>query len=67
MDTGECVGVNVDERAGRDGVRAGRLDLSFCCCCPPHPFLLSPSFMDWPWPHHGGHVIIIAGVVLVHH
>ena len=62
---GERAGVNVDEHAGRDGVRAGRLDLPFCHHCPPHPFLSSPSFMDWPHPCHGGHVVIIAGVVLV--
>ena len=30
MDTGERAGVNADERAGRDGVRAGGFDLPFC-------------------------------------
>ena len=65
MDTGEHAGVNADERAGRDGVRAGGFDLPFCRRCPPRPFLSSPSFMDRPGSHRGGHVIAIAGVVLV--
>ena len=67
MDTGERAGVNADERAGRDGVRAGRLDLPFCHRRPPRPFLLPPSFMDRPRPRprHGGRVVVIAGVVLV--
>ena len=66
MDMNEHAGVNADGRAGRDGVRAGRLDLPFCRHRPPRPFLSSPSFMDWPHPRHGGHVVVIAGVVLVH-
>ena len=65
VDTGERVGVNADERAGRDGVRVGGFDLLFCRRCPPRPFLLSPSFMDRPRPRCGGRVVAIAGVVLV--
>ena len=65
VDTGERAGVNADERAGRDGVRAGGFDLPFCRCCSPRPFLSSPSFMDRPCPRRGGRVIAIAGVVLV--
>ena len=65
VDTGERTGVNADEHAGRDGVRAGRFDLLFCRRCPPPPFLSSPSFMDRPRPRRGGHVVAIAGVVLV--
>ena len=65
MDTGKRVGVNADERAGWVGVRAGGLDLLFCRHRPPHPFLSPSSFMDWPRPHRGGRVVVIAGVVLV--
>ena len=34
VDTGKQVGVNTDEHAGRNGVRANGRDLPFCCHCP---------------------------------